>query len=120
MNVDAYAEEMAIGLAILHWKAEIDAQDTEFVIGRSATKTFGTVYPNYESIQPPISTTDDFTQRETQLWMLDYDKCSRVDLQSKGSLSEVVDKYFVAVTGNDPYFPHPRLDIGLWRRFRAA
>ncbi|EXJ93167.1 hypothetical protein A1O3_01724 [Capronia epimyces CBS 606.96] len=41
LEIDAYAEEMAIGLALLHWKAGIHAQDTEFVIGSSKTMTFG-------------------------------------------------------------------------------
>ncbi|EXJ91276.1 hypothetical protein A1O1_04386 [Capronia coronata CBS 617.96] len=121
IHVDAYAEEMAIGLAILHWKAGIDAQDTEFVIGCSATKTFATVYSDHGSVQPPASTTDDFTERETQLWMLDFDKCSKIDLEDKAlSSSQVVEKYMVAVTGNDPYFPHPCLVVDLWRKFRRA
>lgn len=117
LDVDAYAEEMAIGLAILHWQAQIDSQDTEFVIGTSTTTVRGTYYSDHDSAPPPTSTSDDFTQRETGLWMLDFDKCTEVDLESC-SPSEVVQKYFVAVTGNDPYFPHPGKDVDLWSTFR--
>lgn len=119
IDVDGYAEEMAIGLAILHWKAGIDAQDTEFVIGSSTTKAFATVYLDHESAPPPASTMDDFTQRETQLWMLDYDKCTKFNL-GRGVSEKLVEKYLIAVTGNDPYFPHPGLDVGLWQRFRKT
>ncbi|EXJ93166.1 hypothetical protein A1O3_01723 [Capronia epimyces CBS 606.96] len=52
--------------------------------------------------------------------MLDFDKCSKVDLESKDPATEVVKKYLIAVTGNDPYFPHPGLDANLWRTFRKA
>ncbi|KIW72964.1 hypothetical protein PV04_01120 [Phialophora macrospora] len=120
IDINTYAEEMAIGLAILHWQAQIDAADTEFVIGSSTNTTFRTTYPNHEAHAPPTSTNDDFTQRETQMWMLDYDKCTKVDLNAKDPRPEVVNKYLVAVTGNDPYFPHPCLDVELWQKFRAA
>ncbi|KIX97021.1 uncharacterized protein Z520_07135 [Fonsecaea multimorphosa CBS 102226] len=120
LDVDAYAEEMAIGLATLHWDAQVDAQDTEFVIGSSTAKPFRSDNPDPGSNKRPVSSMDNFTQRETQLWMLDFDKCSEVDLDSKDPMSDVVNKYLVAVTGNDPYFPHPRLDPDLWRHFRKA
>ncbi|EXJ64562.1 hypothetical protein A1O7_00898 [Cladophialophora yegresii CBS 114405] len=120
LDITAYAEEMAIGFAILHWQAQIDAADTEFVIGSSTSTTFRTTYPDHDARPPPTSTVDDFTHRETQMWMLDYDKCTKVDLDAKDAASAVVNKYLVAVTGNDPYFPHPRLDIDLWQRFRTA
>ncbi|OCT54056.1 hypothetical protein CLCR_10236 [Cladophialophora carrionii] len=120
LDITAYAEEMAIGLAILHWQAQIDAADTEFVIGSSTSTTFRTRYPNHQARPPPTSTVDDFARREIQMWMLDYDKCREVDLSAKDAASAVVNQYLVAVTGNDPYFPHPCLDTELWQRFRAA
>jgi hypothetical protein len=116
LDVDGYTEEMAMGLATIHWGAEIDGADVEFVIGSSTSPVYGKVVPNHASVQPPTSTMDDFTHRETQLWMLDFDKCSKGDLKTPA----VVQQYFVAVTGNDPYFPHPRLDFKLWQTFRNA
>ena len=35
LDVESYATEMAIGLAIVHWQAQVDAMDTEFVLGMS-------------------------------------------------------------------------------------
>ncbi|EXJ70599.1 uncharacterized protein A1O5_06669 [Cladophialophora psammophila CBS 110553] len=120
LDVNAFAEEMAMGLAILHWQAQVDAQDTEFVIGSSTSKPFSLEYLGDEPTEIPVSSGDDFTQRETHLWMLDYDKSSNINLDAEDPSSEVVRKCLVAVTGNDPYFPHPRLDPDLWRRFRKA
>ncbi|KAL6246651.1 hypothetical protein RBB50_006890, partial [Rhinocladiella similis] len=65
---------------------------------------------------PPVSTLDDFGRREIQMWMLDFDKATQVELNDTG----IVQKYFVAVTGNDPYVPHPQLNIKLWQTFRQA
>jgi hypothetical protein len=118
LDINSYAEEMAIGLAILHWEAQIDAQDTEFVIGTSTTKLLGAKYPSHNSMPRPETTLDDFMSRETRVWMLDYDKCAEVDFDTPDLFTGVVQKYLVAVTGNDPYFPHPRLDLDLWQRFR--
>ncbi|KAK4949696.1 hypothetical protein LTR10_011537 [Elasticomyces elasticus] len=113
--IDIYAQEMAIGLAILHWHAQIDAHDTEFVIGFSGKPLWsGTFFPGHCSFKSPLTTCDGSVGNE--LWMLDYDKCTQVDL--KASDCEIIKKYLVAVTGNDPYYPHPRLDDELWRNFR--
>lgn len=120
LDIYSYAEEMAIGLAILHWEAQIDAQDTEFVIGTSTTKIFGAKYPDHTSTPQPETTVNVFTSQETQLWMLDYDKCAEVSFDTLDLFTGVVEKYLVAVTGNDPYFPHPRLDRDLWERFRKT
>lgn len=121
LDINAYAEEMALGLAILHWDAKIDSADTEFVIGCSNNSPFGDVHPDHESTQPPISNmSDSTTYEETQLWMFDYDKCNKIDLNATGAEASAVKKILVAVTGNDPYFPHPTLDRDLWQLFRAA
>jgi hypothetical protein len=120
LNITAYTEEMAIGLAILHWDAGIDAADTEFVIGCSTNPNFPKVYRNHQARPPPRNTVDDFNRNETQLWTLDYDKCSAVNFDSTDLTVEVVKRYLVAVTGSDPYFPHPCMDSGLWSKFRAA
>ncbi|KIW77852.1 hypothetical protein Z517_07685 [Fonsecaea pedrosoi CBS 271.37] len=120
LNVNAYAEEMAMGLAILHWQAQIDAQDTEFVIGNSTVNPFAAQRPYPTIFKRPVSSMDNFSLRETQMWMLDFDKCSAVDLHSKNLSSDIVRKYLVAVTGNDPYFPHPRRDPDLWQQFRKV
>jgi hypothetical protein len=106
LDVHAYAEEMALGLVVLHWAAGIDGQDTEFVLGAGGGA-------------PPATT----TPSEMRLWMLDFDKCARFpDLRAKArhGPDEVARRYLVAVTGNDPYFPHPRRGDELWAVFRRA
>ncbi len=120
LDVDMYAETMAKGLAVLHWDAEIDSQDTEFVLGCSTTAPYGVVYGDYEHITPPDSTIGFESSQETHLWMIDYDKCARVDLHTRDPDKSPVKAFFVAVTGNDPYFPRSGLDPNLWSKFRAA
>jgi hypothetical protein len=108
LDVHAYAEEMALGLAVLHWAAGIDGQDTEFVLGGGCGGG-----------APPALT----TLSEMRLWMLDFDKCARfpdLQAQARHGPDEVVRRYLVAVTGNDPYFPHPRRGDELWAVFRRA
>jgi hypothetical protein len=119
LPVTVYAEEMAIGLAILHWDAGIDAADTEFVIGNSINAQMKLDPVSLRSAPPPVSTAKDFGSRETQMWMLDYDKCSALNL-SGAPPDVIVQKYLVAVTGNDPYYPNTQLDKALWGCFRAA
>lgn len=120
LDISKYSQEMALGLAILHWEAQIDGQDTEFVIGTSTNKVFAHEYSNHRTMPPPMSTMENFPGRETQLWMLDYDKCAEISFDTPDLVSDVVGKYLVAVTGNDPYFPHPCLDIDLWQSFRQV
>ena len=36
VEVSELANEMAIDLAILHWQAQVDGMDVEFVLGSSA------------------------------------------------------------------------------------
>ena len=122
-KVEDHAQAMAMGLAVLHWHAQIDAQDTEFVLGCASTPTLATARPDQEHMQRlPLTQTDPFATRIERLWMLDFDKCSKVSFTFTDGHSpeDVVRKYLVAVTGNDPYFPHPRLDVALWQKFRQA
>ncbi|KIW14921.1 hypothetical protein PV08_07706 [Exophiala spinifera] len=116
LDIDKLAEEMALGLAVLHWEAQIDTQDVEFVIGTSTTTVLSSYQPDHRRLPPPVSTFDDFGKREIQMWMLDFDKATQVALSD----TDIVQKYFVAVTGNDPYFPHPQLNLKLWQTFSQA
>ncbi|KAI4217317.1 MAG: hypothetical protein LQ351_000626 [Letrouitia transgressa] len=89
VKITDLASEIAIGLAIMHWQAQVDAMDTEFVLGSSPTC-------------------------ETHLWMLDFDKSTTIELTA-----EHVDKRLVpAFLGNDPYYPMPKDDdTALWNEF---
>lgn len=112
MDVSELATGMAIGLAILHWEAQVDAMDTEFVLG-SAPSTEPTQAQAYvgEGLPRPVQL--NFARRSIHLWMLDFDKASRIKLIT----SDVDKKLVPAFLGNDPYYPRPDVDEDLWDDF---
>ncbi|KAJ5455296.1 Protein of unknown function DUF3669zinc finger protein [Penicillium sp. IBT 31633x] len=118
-----FAEEMAIGLAIIHWKACLDGMDMEFVLGRAMTNgELPTVVGNFKTVEPFGIPATDPERRQVHLWMLDFDKADRLDLN--GSWKSCCDKMVTAVTANDPYFPNPAaagtLEHTLWETFERA
>ena len=110
------ADEMAIALATIHWQAQIDAMDAEFVLGSARptplVKRRRTQHlPNNES--PHDYNHISFTYRPIHIWTLDFDKSHRIDLTTAD-----VKKYLVpAFLGNDPYYPRPDVDAEMWMRF---
>ena len=110
------ADEIAIALATIHWQAQIDAMDAEFVLGSARStplvKRRRTQHlPNNES--PHDCNDIPFTYRPIHIWTLDFDKSHRIDL-----IPADVKKYLVpAFLGNDPYYPRPDVDAGMWIRF---
>ena len=88
------AAEMAIALAVIHWQAQIDAMDCEFVLASHPATTCG---------QP----------RELKLWVLDFDKASSTDLTPEDVEKRLVPTFL----GNDPYYPRPDVDKDLWDHF---
>lgn len=118
-----FSEEMAIGLAIVHWKACLDGMDMEFVLGSAATNgELPTVVENFRAVKPFDVPAGDFKRRQVHLWMLDFDKADRLNL--KESWKSCCDRMVTAVTANDPYFPNPAatgtLEHTLWDIFERA
>lgn len=110
------AAEMAIGLAILHWEAQIDGMDTEFVLGSSAPWDDE---PNRPEDEPSASNSKkliNFKRREIHLWMLDYDKATAIEMTEEDVKKRLVPGFL----GNDPYYPMPNVDEELWDAFCAA
>ncbi|KAK0507392.1 hypothetical protein JMJ35_010430 [Cladonia borealis] len=114
LDISQLAAEMAIGLATLHWEASVDGMDTEFVIGSSATWDLERPRGYDDVKSPPHKVkTINFKRRALHLWMLDFDKATRIELTEHD-----VDKKLVpAFLGNDPYYPRPQVDEELWDEF---
>ena len=110
------ADEIAIALATIHWQAQIDAMDAEFVLGSARPTPLVERrriqhLPNNEN--PHDCNDVSFTYRPIHIWTLDFDKSHRIDLTPAD-----VEKYLVpALLGNDPYFPRPDVDAEMWMRF---
>lgn len=142
LPVHEYAEAIADTLATLHWDAEIDANDVEFVLGSRRQLDISALKPglssseianmlynwptrcvlvDYRPIDPPrpqpstklsASTTGD-----SQVWVLDFDCCDAITMDIEG-----VEKAALSAHINDPYHPKPctpeSKDFELWEAFR--
>ncbi|KAH7322918.1 zinc finger protein-domain-containing protein [Stachybotrys elegans] len=121
MDLDTkhFAEVMAQALAILHWKAGVDGNDIEFVLGSSPMRF---QRPSLEvTLQSDMLTVAkhcqyDFGQRSTSIWIIDFNQCTEFQDDDTG-LKQLVDAFF----WNDPYYPRPNTgnhkDTDLWEIF---
>ncbi|KAK3319982.1 hypothetical protein B0T19DRAFT_404513 [Cercophora scortea] len=95
------AAAMGEALADMHWGANVDAFDVEFVLGGPAPD--------------PDSAPSRSGVRVADLWLLDFNLCSVFDVEKvheNGKLSELVDHLVYAYFANDPYYPRPTQDDG--------
>jgi len=61
LDVRTYAAEMAIGLSIAHWHAQVDCRDTEFVLGtKPATPELPFYLKRHETLTPHSISESDF------------------------------------------------------------
>ena len=114
LEVSELANEMAIGLAIMHWQAQVDGMDVEFVLGSSAT--WDSERPNGydDDLAPPHTVkATNFNRRAVHVWMLDFDKATTIELKE----NDVDKKLVPAFLGNDPYYPRRQVDEELWDEF---
>ncbi|KAK8040190.1 hypothetical protein PG993_008601 [Apiospora rasikravindrae] len=115
-----YAAAMAKTLAVLHWKARIDANDIEFVLAPPPLAPLKTDrWSRVDCPGDPAFTFSSPVLGTHCLWILDFDCCRRMDWDEKG-----VEKAARAFLRNDPFYPRPgRKDADekeLWRHFRAT
>jgi hypothetical protein len=110
---------MAHALAVLHWHTNIDAMDIEFVLGSSPTEEqkirVEIDHNRMVSLPPQTSTYEesthspaDFTKRTTALWLLDFDDCNDITMDSAG-----VDLAVKAFLDSNFYYPKPNTQY--WR-----
>ncbi|KAH9872975.1 hypothetical protein J1614_005370 [Plenodomus biglobosus] len=119
LNTTFYAKVMAQSLAIMHWRAGVDANDVEFVLGGSPQIV---KLPTFEQIKSRDPTTIneycayDFTRRSISMWLLDFDQCKTFTNDEDGMKRLVRGFWF-----NDPYYPRPNAstnsDQRLWKVF---
>lgn len=117
LDLDAMAlgREMAIALAVTHWKAQVDGMDSEYVLGSAMTTTSDrrrpyTTAPGATTIPAPRKVRlMEFTKRAIHMWVIDFDKASRISL----TRNDVDKKLIPAFLGNNPYYPRPVVDQDL-------
>ncbi|KAI9760549.1 MAG: hypothetical protein M1840_002387 [Geoglossum simile] len=129
LPVGEYADALAEALALIHWMANVDGYDIEFILGSEPMYQYPWDCRPLRSeevfdISLPCSTADramvDFKKRITRVWVLDFNLCSvfkPTEVDSKALVGHLVNAFFE----NDPYYPIPQatnpLDRLLWERF---
>ncbi|KAG9192736.1 hypothetical protein G6011_11470 [Alternaria panax] len=110
------AKVLAEALAHCYWKAQVDANDVEFVLARSTISN--AVQDRVEGHLPrPVFR---IQGQELVIWMLDYDCVHTLSQDMEG-----ITKAAHAFWRNDPYFPQPYAygqtshDSELWEIFKT-
>ncbi|KAL8919965.1 MAG: hypothetical protein Q9208_006533 [Pyrenodesmia sp. 3 TL-2023] len=129
-GVRVLARQMAVGMAVLHWRAKVDGMDVEFVLGGGSEQQqqqqqqeqtmrvrgydeLGTRAwrVRYEAAPAPVAA----AQKAVEMWILDFDKASPAELTEE----DVKKRLVPAFLGNDPYYPLPKKGEeelwGVWR-----
>ncbi|KAL5332488.1 zinc finger protein-domain-containing protein [Aspergillus crustosus] len=100
-----YARTMAEALAMMHWVAEVDANDVEFVLAA----------PNHAAASDN-STPKPYSNvlGQHHMWMLDFDLVRTMTMDENG-----IQQAVKAFWKNDPFFPRPNNGHSrLWGAFR--
>ena len=125
LDIMEYAQRMADALAVMHWHAQIDADDVEFVLGGRLAPPVTSSLPSAEELKTWLANTHSDTVSQqiypqppgNGLWLLDFNRCHEIDMDQTG-----VDQAVKAFCRNDPYYPRPLTrnvkDEIVWRRFR--
>jgi len=127
MGIDchAVARQIALGLAVGHWEAQHDMTDVEFVIAgrfKAPTTAFrahvvpldaydqrGDDLGNRTILPKPPQTIQHGLPANTQMWLVDFDKCNRVRVWDD-TLTQDIRKLALGICANDPYYPSPLPD----------
>lgn len=97
---------MADTLAFLHWVAEVDASDVEFVLAPARQKYEG------PSLEGKGFKTGAFGEHD--MWILDFDCCRRMEMNGNGVMQAAR-----AFWRNDPFYPRPGTEgKKYWKLFR--
>lgn len=97
---------MADALAVMHFDAQVDANDVEFVLGTA---------PSWEQMSHRSTPGYNFEKREVHFWLLDFNQVTSITMDEEGMRKAVK-----AFRSNDPYYPRPgQGPENLWNEFKA-
>lgn len=132
----SFAAAMGEALAIIHWAANVDAYDIEFVLGSEGDTTYsqGITFAlnlTTEQISAMEPDTDieslisiKCKQRTARMWVLDFNLCNVWEEKAGWQSPEILIPHLVeAFFENDPYYPLPLmehdLEEELWETFSS-
>ncbi|KAK0259061.1 hypothetical protein LTS09_006350 [Friedmanniomyces endolithicus] len=127
LSAAACSSAMAQSLAVMHWGANIDASDVEFVLGSAPMIKAVPTRQEILSMGPDgamyPSKSLNFKAGSVGLWLLDFNECNEFDPKEASWLEVLVKGFF----WNDPYYPRPDAMCGssgrekqLWIVFKEA
>ncbi|KAJ9398445.1 hypothetical protein DTO282F9_4536 [Paecilomyces variotii] len=137
LPVKSFASAMGEALALIHWSANVDAYDVEFVLGgegdiiytRDISSTLNLTRRQLLTMQPhtDIETlmSIKLMRRATRVWVLDFNLCSRWEESAGWENPDALVAHLVtAFFENDPYYPLPLMELDidteLWAVFSKA
>lgn len=137
LPIHYYAKAIGQALAIMHWSANVDCYDIEFVLGSEGDTSYTQDICRSSGLSPeqlarmaPHTDLDrmihvNFQRRTTRVWVLDFNLCNiweeRMGLERPNDLiSHLVGAFFE----NDPYYPRPsehsEPEKSLWSSFSSS
>ncbi|KAM0431281.1 hypothetical protein ACHAPT_005251 [Fusarium lateritium] len=130
LPVASYASVIGEALAIIHWAANVDGYDIEFVLGSEAsTSSQHQPASSGQSAQTPMressSNLIEGRRKTTRIWVLDFNLCTQWEERIGWEQPEaLIEQLVTAFFENDPYYPLPLVDndLGkqLWSVFRDS
>ncbi|RSL83038.1 hypothetical protein CEP51_004763 [Fusarium floridanum] len=126
LPASSYASAIGEALAVIHWVANVDGYDVEFVLGSEAS--VGSQQQKAPSLQPTQESpwvADEGRRKTARIWVLDFNLCTKWEEEIGWEQPEaLVEQLVMAFFENDPYYPLPLMDddLGkqLWSVFRDS
>lgn len=85
-------------LAIMHWAAQVDGNDVEFVV--APPRQPRQITADSSEVLPALTSSDTFG--EHAVWILDFDCCRDMPMDESG-----IEQAWRAFYKNDPFYPRP-------------
>ena len=141
LPVNYYASAMGEALAVIHWQANVDGYDIEFVLGSGEVPVNPPDKPvkvcvlseitngwahTIHATSTPLDTTMPAEVKarklQTTMWVLDFNLCSRWNEPIGWQQPDVlIEQLVLAFFENDPYYPPPlmerELEQSIWHSF---
>ena len=112
LDLELFVSRMAGAMALIHFAANIDGRDVEFVLGSKVEPTETVGWEDFEGMAPRTDTMASaaivepgplqFGRRRVEMFVLDFNQCREIERNREGM--ETAAEAFVI---NDPYCPRP-------------
>ncbi|CAG8306680.1 unnamed protein product [Penicillium nalgiovense] len=137
LPIQHYAKAIGQAMAIMHWSANVDCYDVEFVLGSEGETSYtqeicrlSGLSVEHLASMPPHTDLDkmmrtNFRRRTARVWVLDFNLCSKWEEQMGLERPDDLIAHLVAAFfENDPYYPRPSQDLepdkSLWFTFSSS